>query len=660
MCKICVFAGTTEGRKLTEFLSGAGVSVTACVATEYGETLISPAENLTISAKRLTEEEMKALFLEGNFDLCVDATHPYAPIVTENISAACRECNLNYLRLLRDGQDAPEDAFFAESIEEVVSYLNAHEGRVLLTTGSKELSKYMGIHDFEDRVYGRVLPMEESLRLCEAAGLKPSHILAMQGPFSKEMNVAMLKAVGASYMVTKQSGTAGGFDEKIAAAREAGAKLIVIGRPPQKEGLSYGDTLAYLCDRFSLRRKPEVTILGIGPGNRQSMTLEVLEAIEKADCILGAKRMLEAVTEGRKPCKDLIAPLAISDFIHSSLEYGSFVVAMSGDVGFFSGTKKLLPLLFDCQVRILPGLSSFQILCSRLGQSYEDVTFVSAHGRDQSILPQIRRHHRVFTLLGGDNGAGKLCKELCQGGLSQVTVSVGENLSYENEKITTGTAEELSKMTFPSLSAALIENSQSLPGYGLSDSDFLRGQDNMGVVPMTKSEVRAVALSKLKLSEDAVCWDIGSGTGSVTIEMALQAVRGQVYGIERREEAVKLSRENAGAFGCDNLTIVEGLAPESCKDLPAPTHVFIGGSAGNMREILKLVLSKNPHARIVATAIALESVGELTDCMKEFPFTETEAVSLTVARDKKAGKYHLMTSNNPIYIFTMQAGGSES
>ena len=170
MSKICVFAGTTEGRTLVEFLSGQNIEVTACVATEYGETLLSPGDHLTISAQRLTEEQMEAMFSENHFDLIVDATHPYAPIVTENIASAAEKTGIQYLRLLREGSDAPEDAFFAESIDEVVSYLNGTEGRILLTTGSKELWRYTGIRDFEERVYARVLPMEDSLRLCQEAG----------------------------------------------------------------------------------------------------------------------------------------------------------------------------------------------------------------------------------------------------------------------------------------------------------------------------------------------------------------------------------------------------------------------------------------------------------------------------------------------------------
>ena len=162
MPKICVFAGTTEGRELVEFLAAQDVSVTACVATEYGETLLTPSENLTISAGRLTSEEMEELFRREQFALVVDATHPYASVVTENIAEACAAAGVEYLRLLRTGAEMPEDAVFVQTIEEAVDFLNSTEGKILLTTGSKELHKYMTIRDFAERVYARVLPMEES------------------------------------------------------------------------------------------------------------------------------------------------------------------------------------------------------------------------------------------------------------------------------------------------------------------------------------------------------------------------------------------------------------------------------------------------------------------------------------------------------------------
>ena len=195
MYKICVFAGTTEGRELVEYLSSQPISVTACVATEYGETLLSPAANLTISAKRLTAEEMEALFAAERFELVIDATHPYASVVTENICAACTATGTEYLRLLRSGAAAIEDAVFVSDIAGAVEYLNTVDGNIMLTTGSKELIKFVSIRDFENRIFARVLPMEESLRLCQEAGMKNAHILAMQGPFSKEMNVATINSL---------------------------------------------------------------------------------------------------------------------------------------------------------------------------------------------------------------------------------------------------------------------------------------------------------------------------------------------------------------------------------------------------------------------------------------------------------------------------------
>ena len=476
----------------------------------------------------------------------------------------------------------------------------------------------------------------------------------MQGPFSVDMNVAMLKSLGAKYLVTKDSGTAGGFDEKVTAARTANATLVVIGRPPQREGLTLPETIDFLCREFDLKRKPRVAIVGIGPGSREAMTAEVRRTMEEADCLIGAKRMLEASVRPGQMVFDAVSPAKIVEYIQNHPEFNRFTVVMSGDVGFFSGTKKLLPLLSGCEVTVLPGLSSLVYLCARLGTSYEDVRPVSLHGREHDIVPDIRKYRRVFTLVGGENGMGLLCKQLTEAGLGAVTVSVGENLSYPQERISVGTAAELAELTFESLSVALIENPAADPvvTHGLPDEAFQRTDS----VPMTKSEVRSVCLSKLRLTEHAVCWDVGAGSGSVAIEMALQATSGQVFAIERKDNAVELLWENTRRFDLANMTIVPGLAPEACCDLPAPTHVFIGGSAGNMRQILDEILGKNPNARIVATAVTLESVAELTQCVKEIPFVTTEVVSMSVARDRKAGPYHLMMGQNPIFIFTMQGG----
>ena len=649
MYKICVFAGTTEGREVVSFLQGQA-EVYACVATEYGQTLLPRGEQVTVSAVRLSQEEMEALFRTHRFDLVIDATHPYADVVTRNICAACAATGTQYHRLLRADCAADGNAVYVPDIDGAVAYLAETQGTILLTTGSKELHRFAQLPDFAQRAYARVLPMEQSLQLCREAGLQPSHILAMQGPFSVEMNAAMLKSTGAAYMVTKSSGTAGGFEEKISAAAAAGVTSVIIGRPPQQAGTGLEQTLEMLCTRFGFRAAPRVCIVGIGPGDRGGLTLRAHQALAEADCVIGARRMLEATAEPGQAVHAAIAPEDIRDFILSHREYRRFAVVMSGDVGFFSGAKKLLPLLQGCETELLPGISSLVYLCARLGESYEDVLPVTLHGRDNSILLPLARGRRVFVLVGGENGMGKLCRTLTQAGLGHTRVSAGENLSYPDEKITTGTAETLCDTHFDSLCAALLH----CPGtpapvtFGMPDEAFVRAE----AVPMTKSEVRAVCLSKLGLGEDAVAWDVGAGTGSVTVEMALAAQRGRIYAIERKDAAVALLKENCARFHTDNVTVIAGTAPECCRDLPAPTHAFLGGTSGNMKEIIALLLEKNPAVRIVATAVTLESVAELIACLALFPDRKPEVVTLSAARGRPLGAYHLMTAQNPIWIFT--------
>ena len=236
MYKICVFGGTTESRELVEFLNAQPCEVTACVATEYGQALLPEAERLTVSARRLPADEIKALLTDRHFDLVIDATHPYAASITKSIARACAETGVERWRLLRGASDAPEDAVFVESTEKAIEFLDQTEGNILLTTGSKELKAYSQIKDFAERVYARVLPLEDSLVLCREAGVKAAHILAMQGPFSEEMNTAMLRAIGAKWLVTKDGGAAGGFAEKAAAAAKTGVRLLVIGRRGGADG----------------------------------------------------------------------------------------------------------------------------------------------------------------------------------------------------------------------------------------------------------------------------------------------------------------------------------------------------------------------------------------------------------------------------------------
>lgn len=660
MSKICIFGGTTEGRKLAEFLSGQPCDVMVCVATDYGQTLLPEGEHVSVSAKRLPVGEIVSLLTEHRFDLVIDATHPYAQSITKSIARACRETGTPRWRLLRGASGVSPEHTYMETVSDAAAFLSETEGNILLTTGSKELAGFSQLPGFSERVWARVLPLQSSLDACAQAGLPASHIFAMQGPFSEAMNAAMLRTIGAQYLVTKDGGAPGGFEEKESAAKSAGARLVVIGRPPEEEGLSLSKTISALCARFGFAPKPEVFIAGIGPGSEALQTQEVRAAIRRADCLIGARRMLDAVAGPQQLTIDAIVPETIASHIAQHPECGVFCVVMSGDTGFYSGTKKLLPLLKACRVRVLPGLSSMSYLCARLGVSYEDAVPVSLHGRDFDIAREVRRRRKVFTLVGGDGGMQALCERLTQAGLGHVRIAVGERLSYPDEAITRGTAQELRSHTFDKLSAALIENNtpNEIVTPGLPDEAFLRNLEPGKLVPMTKSEVRSVCLSKLQLTPNAVCWDVGAGTGSVSIEMARLCADGTVYAIEKNERALALLEKNKEAFSASNMQIIPGLAPEACRALPAPTHAFLGGTSGSVRDILALLLEKNPRVRIVATAVTLESVSALSSCMADFEIAE--CVSVQVSKAAPLGQYHLMQAQNPVYIFTLQNGGADA
>ena len=235
--KIVIFGGTTEGRELSKLLSEAGASVTVCVATEYGgeeQSLVPGVETRTGS---LSAEEKQAL-LRGAA-LCVDATHPYARHVSASVKAACREAAVEYIRLLRPASETG-DALVFESAAEAAAWLSLREGRVLLTTGAKELSAFACLDP--ERLIPRVLPSHEALSACEALGIPHRNIIAMQGPFSKELNTAMIRRYGVRFVVSKDGGAPGGFPEKAAAAAETGAQLIVLCRPAE-DGLAFDDVL---------------------------------------------------------------------------------------------------------------------------------------------------------------------------------------------------------------------------------------------------------------------------------------------------------------------------------------------------------------------------------------------------------------------------------
>ena len=656
--KIAVFAGTTEGRVLASRLAGSQVAADVFVATEYGKEEIPKAENLQVHDGRVDENQMEKLFQEKKYDLILDATHPFAVVVTANIREAAEKTGTPLLRILRDKISDGSDCriITVENIQSAVDFLKTTEGPVFVTTGSKELSAFLALPDWETRIYARVLSMPET---CADMGFYGSHLIAMQGPFAEDLNVAMMKAVHAKWMVTKESGKAGGFEEKVSAAKKAGVGLVVIGRPAE-EGISLEEGIAYLEEHFALGRsaensgKRQVFLIGTGPGSESYLTGEAKKRLDKCDLIVGASRCVRQLESFHKPVFEAYQPEKIADYLDAHPEVQVICGAMSGDTGFYSAAEKLGAVLErrgNYTVEVIPGISSVGYFFAKIRRPWDHAKLFSMHGQAANFALELKRSGSAFILGGGADFYETICGQLIDLGMQETKLFAGENLTLKDEQIFEATPESLTDRKAPSLAVLYAEwtGPRRPLSHGISDEAFTRGN-----VPMTKMEVRTVSVAKLELTENSVLYDVGAGTGSVSVECAGLSDSVKVYAIEKNPEAVELLHENCKKFALTNVKIIAGTAPEALEDLPAPTHVFIGGSSGKMEEVIALCLKKNPETRFVVNLITPESLAAVLEAAKTLPVTEPDLVTLTAARSKKVGSSHLMMGQNPVWIVTFE------
>lgn len=716
--RVLIFAGTTEGRTLSEYLSENRIEHTVCVATEYGEEVLSASPYMTIHQGRMGVSEMEKLMQTGSFAAVVDATHPYAVEVTANIREASQEAKLPYLRLKRWLDTETEGSiFYYHSNEECVDALEKTEGNILLTTGSKELATYCSRPLVKDRLYVRILPGMESISICTELGIKGKQMIAMQGPFSTEMNEAILHQYEIACMVTKKSGRQGGYPEKLEAAKRAGIPVYVIEPADTERGYSMEEVCEklqlLLCVEKSVSvdkskavdnimekkttdipkaesgtemvtsskaeaendvtagkidNKMDIILAGIGMGASKGLTKEVYDAIESADILLGAKRLIEPYKPRmeKKPYylgKDIV-PYLEDLFLQSAGKRYRVVVLFSGDSGCYSGCQALAHCLheavaekrFFADIRILPGISSVSYLASCIGESYHDAAILSMHGK---LLPglarRIQENEKTFLFMSGVKDMRKLGTTLTEAFMDDCIITAGYQLSYEDEEIRKLTPKECLSCEKEGLYICFIYNPHPKKRPltpGIADEEFIRGK-----VPMTKKEIREVSICKLRLYHGAVVYDIGSGTGSVAVEMADMSPDIEVFALEQKPEAVELIEKNKEKFHLDNITVIQTKAPEGLMNLKMPTHAFIGGSGGNMKEIIETLHQINPGMRIVINAVSIETLCEIKEILMAYPVCDTEFVQLQVSRVKELGAYHMMQAENPIFVCAFTFGG---
>lgn len=692
MKKVLVFAGTTEGRELAELLADSNIKCSVCVATDYALELMND-KRLDVHCGRLTEEEMEVLMRDGSFDVVVDATHPYAQIVSQNVRQAADKESISLIRLRRSTESAEEGFVSFKTHEECSAWLSFQTGNILLTTGSKDLGSYAKNETIKNHLFVRVLPGEESIRLCTANGITGRQIIAMQGPFSAQMNECILREYSIDWMVTKISGHAGGFEEKVEAAKKAGVGVCAILPPSENvcQTEISGDerkSSMYICENvydtakklelllkedILSKRSRKIILSGIGMGNTDGMTREAYHAFEEAEVIFGAERMLENL-----PGKGIKVPYYRADDIISYLiehpQYTKVAAAFSGDSGFYSGAQSMKKALEEAnekgilksETTILPGISSVSALAARLGVSWNDAVLASIHGRRTNVVNLVRKNTKVFLLLSGKNDFEMLVNKFREAGINHVKISAGYRLSYPDEKLFTFYLDEFETKLFDlqeGVYTCLIENEdceEQILTPGIDDDIFSRTK-----VPMTKNEVRVLSISRLELTKNAVVYDVGSGTGSVSIECARLSPDIFVFAIEQKEEAANLTKENAVRLGLsDQIVVINKKAPEGFEELPTPTHVFIGGSSGALSDILsaiqkKLIVKENTKGktdkaskgvRVVINAVSLETIAQITKLIQTYPVKHVQLTQIQASRAHKLGSYNLMQAQNPVLI----------
>lgn len=665
MNKILLFGGTTEGRLAAEIIAKEKIPFELCVATDYGAELMPAHLKPRTHVGRLDLAQMINFINKEHFTHVVDAAHPYAVLARENIKAACEDTGAAYTRLLRaeDEEKLPAGSMSAASPAEAAGMLAGTSGPVFLTTGIKEVPDFLGIPDAAERLFIRVLPNAEAITSLRAAGLGGAHIICMQGPFDTDMNTATLRHIrkvwdqacpaqtGADLiMVTKESGNAGGFREKCEAARMAGARLLVIGRPQETEGISldaFEDFVRRLGGEGSISR--EVWLVGLGM-SAAHLTCEAKDVLQRCDLIIGAKRMLEMTASfGKKNLCSYDYP-EIARYLLEHQEYRRIAVVFSGDIGFYSGASRMRECLkgLPFEIHAVSGIASPVHFLNTIGKSWADVHLASLHGRTSAVAALVRVHEKTLFLLGKENDTSEICRLLQASGLEDVCVTVGTDLMTADEQIISGSPADFVRKWFSPLGMIYIENpsaKQAPAACALDDHMFIRGS-----VPMTKAPVRAQVLSALQLTSHAVLYDIGAGTGSVSIAAARCIPEGKVYAIEKNPEGLELIRHNCLKLQADNVHVIKACVPEVPELGAVPTHAFIGGSSGNFKEIILWLKKLNPNCRIVMTAVTLETISRVLDCCHEMALGDPEIVHIQASRAKKAGASHLMQAENPVWI----------
>ena len=396
-----------------------------------------------------------------------------------------------------------------------------------------------------------------------------------------------------------------------------------------------------------------IHVIGAGVEGEEGFSGRALDLVEEAQLLIGSDRLLDLFPDfaGEK----LLIGSRLGEMVERLRHFeGRAVVLASGDPLFFGVGRYLLRNLPDEELEFVPNVTSVQYAFAKLAEPWDDAVFISAHGRSlKDAVDRIVANDKAAVLTDEKNTPKAIAKEMIERGQEGFAAYLCENLGMEDENIRHTNVKGLLSIDAAALNVLILVREfetgieETYPALGIPDDEFSTHRNLI-----TKEEVRAVTLAKLRLRHDMCLWDIGAGSGSVSIEADHLLPNGRVYAMERNPEYLGFLKENLGKFRSRNVTLIEGEAPDCLETLPDPDRVFIGGSGGRLWEILEAVDNRLlPGGRIVVNAITLDTLTAGTEYFDNAGY-EVEVTCVNVSRTRALTRYKMFEAHNPVYILT--------
>ncbi len=644
MIKLIIFTATEDGAELVKRCSKDSRFMTDVFILGTNQFKIRSASNTMLFSDEFDPVSVAARIASVRPDFVIDAS-PEDSEISKDIKLISKTSRVRYVRMIGSELKPEHSCIYADNAKHAVRIVNRNKGNVLLTTGTSELPVYSDISAMEQRAFIRLMPDEKAISAAVAVGFSRDNIAVDSPPYTLDSVSELIRKFNIKYLITSENAQDILIKEEACLVNNA---TLVVVKNAEEDGLTV-EAVWSLITESAVKRN--ITIVGVGPGGSDYLCVGGAKAIEKCELLVGEERAIRSLELTGKEVKVFSSAREAYEQICSG-EATDICVAFNGDITLCDEAKELRELLeeLDVEVRCIQGVSSVSYLASRLNISWDGIKVAGSSLSVEDMVTAASENRQLFILPEDGRILNDFFKSLVRNGLEKLRICVGSNLTYDDEKIVSGYPEELIKVKFPTLSTVYIENNSfGKPlSIGLNDKEFIRGES----VSMLTSEVRACVISKLELKSGSIVYAVGAGTGSVAVEVGFQLDHGIVYALEQRPSSLNILYSNIHKFNLHNVKVIEGDAKDTMLALPAPDAVYIGGTGGSLKRIIKELMEKGKPMRIVATAHTLENVFDLMRVFKDFSLEGLQICQVSVTKGKILEDSTQLKNNDPVFIIS--------